>query len=150
MRFLGNIEAKMDQKGRVFLPSVFRKELQASGEERLVLRMDVHKQCIMLYPESAWNKRMDLMFANADEWDETEREVVRMYMKDVELLTLDGNGRILIPARYIVKASLNQAVRFIGMNETIEIWDAEKAEQPSLSEEVFAEKLKAIMGRTRE
>ena len=34
MRLLGNIEAKLDAKGRVFLPSVFRKQLQRS-EERL-------------------------------------------------------------------------------------------------------------------
>lgn len=33
MRFLGNIEAKVDAKGRVFLPVTFRKVLQASGEE---------------------------------------------------------------------------------------------------------------------
>ena len=31
MRFLGNIEAKTDVKGRVFLPAVFRKVLQAAG-----------------------------------------------------------------------------------------------------------------------
>ena len=37
MRFLGNIEAKLDVKGRAFLPAIFRKVLQAGGEERLVL-----------------------------------------------------------------------------------------------------------------
>ena len=40
MRFLGNIEAKTDAKGRAFLPAVFRKVLNASGEESLVLRKD--------------------------------------------------------------------------------------------------------------
>ena len=54
MRFLGNIEAKTDAKGRVFLPAVFRKQLQAASEERLVLRKDVHQQCLVLYPESVW------------------------------------------------------------------------------------------------
>lgn len=38
MRFLGNIEAKTDAKGRAFLPASFRKILQVSGEENLVLR----------------------------------------------------------------------------------------------------------------
>ena len=33
MRFLGNIEAKTDAKGRAFLPANFRKILQVSGEE---------------------------------------------------------------------------------------------------------------------
>ena len=37
MRFLGNIEAKTDAKGRAFLPVIFRKVLQASGEEKLYL-----------------------------------------------------------------------------------------------------------------
>ena len=41
MRFLGNVEAKTDAKGRAFLPAVFRKVLSASGEENLVLRKDV-------------------------------------------------------------------------------------------------------------
>ena len=47
MRFLGNIEAKTDAKGRAFLPAVFRKVLQASGEENLVLRKDIFQQCLV-------------------------------------------------------------------------------------------------------
>ena len=77
MRFLGNIEAKTDAKGRVFLPAVFRKELVTGGEERLVMRKDVHQRCLVLFPESAWNRRMDEMFRNADEWDELERQAIR-------------------------------------------------------------------------
>ena len=136
MRFIGNIEAKVDQKGRVFLPSVFRKELQASGEERLVMRMDVHQKCMVLYPESAWNQRMDQMFERADEWDALERQVVRRYMKDVELMTLDGSGRVLLPARYQAKAEIDQTVRFIGMKDSIEIWAAEKVDEPDLEDEL--------------
>ena len=34
IRFLGNIEAKTDTKGRVFIPAGFRKQLQAASEER--------------------------------------------------------------------------------------------------------------------
>ena len=49
MRFLGNIEAKMDTKGRAFLPATFRKVLQGGGDERLVLRKDVFQPCLVLY-----------------------------------------------------------------------------------------------------
>ena len=52
IRFLGNIEAKTDTKGRVFIPAGFRKQLQAASEERLVLRKDVFQDCLILYPES--------------------------------------------------------------------------------------------------
>ena len=54
IQFLGNIEAKIDAKGRVFIPATFRKQLQAVGEERLVLRKDVFQTCLVLYPERVW------------------------------------------------------------------------------------------------
>ena len=50
MRFLGNIEAKADSKGRVFLPAVFRKEIQQAEEVRLVMRKDVFEDCLVLFP----------------------------------------------------------------------------------------------------
>ncbi len=147
MRFLGNLESKTDAKGRVFLPSVFRKELMASGEESLVMCKDVHKRCLVLYPQSAWNRRMDEMFAKADEWDEQEADALRMFMSDVELLSLDGNGRLLIPRRYVEFACISQAVRFIGMNDRIELWAPEGLAAATLSKEQFADKLKTIMSR---
>ena len=58
MRFLGNIEAKADTKGRAFLPAVFRKVLQASGAENLVLRKDVFESCLVLYTECVWNEQL--------------------------------------------------------------------------------------------
>jgi len=36
-------------------------------------------------------------------------------------------------------------VRFIGMTDTIEIWAAEKVDEPFMSQQDFSEKLKAIM-----
>ena len=47
MRFLGNIEAKIDTKGRAFLPATFRKVLQGGGDERLVLRKDVFQSFLI-------------------------------------------------------------------------------------------------------
>ena len=46
IRFLGNIEAKADTKGRVFIPAIFRKQLQAASEERLIMRKDVFQDCL--------------------------------------------------------------------------------------------------------
>ena len=150
MRFLGNIEAKTDAKGRVFLPATFRKQLQLAGEELLVLRTDVHGKCLVLYPESAWTKRIDQISARVSEWDEGEQMVLREFMAEAEMLTLDGNGRFLISKRLLQAAEINQAVRFIGMNDTIEIWAQEKTEKPFLPQPEFANRLKAIMSKPQE
>ncbi|MBO4812159.1 MAG: cell division/cell wall cluster transcriptional repressor MraZ [Prevotella sp.] len=145
MRFLGNIEAKIDSKGRVFLPATFRKVLQASGEEMLVMRKDIHQDCLVLFPKTVWDARVDALMEHVNEWDDEGMMVVRQYMKEAEELTIDGNGRILIPRRYLDMVQVEQTVRLIGINNTIEIWAVEKAEKPFLSQAEFSAKLKALM-----
>ena len=131
----------------MFLPATFRKQLQVAGEEQLILRTDIHGKCLVLYPESAWNRRLDEISAKVSEWDEDEQMVLREFMAEAEMLTLDGNGRFLISKRLLQAAGIEQAVRFIGIKDTIEIWAAEKTEKPFLPQEEFASRLKAIMGK---
>ena len=145
MRFLGNIEAKADAKGRAFLPATFRKVLQTGGEERLVLRKDVFQTCLVLYPESVWNEQMDSMRQRLNRWNKTQQQVFRQFVSDVELVSLDGNGRFLIPKRFQRMANIEQEIRFIGMGDTIEIWSNREAEQQKMSAEDFGNALEELM-----
>ncbi|MCI6618397.1 MAG: division/cell wall cluster transcriptional repressor MraZ [Prevotella sp.] len=145
MRFLGNIEAKTDAKGRAFLPSVFRKVLQASGEENLVLRKDVFQACLVLYPESVWNDQMDSLRARLSRWNAVHQQIFRQFVSDVETLTLDGNGRFLIPKRYLKMTGIGQNVKFIGMGDTIEIWPNKEDDRPFMDTESFTQALEQIM-----
>ena len=145
MRFLGNIEAKADAKGRAFLPATFRKVLQAGGEERLVLRKDVFQTCLVLYPESVWNEQMDSMRQRLNRWNKAQQQVFRQFVSDVELVSLDGNGRFLIPKRFQRMVNIEQEIRFIGMGDTIEIWSNSEAEQQKMSAEDFENALEELM-----
>lgn len=145
MRFLGNIEAKADAKGRAFLPATFRKVLQTGGEERLVLRKDVFQTCLVLYPESVWNEQMDSMRQRLNRWNKTQQQVFRQFVSDVELVSLDGNGRFLIPKRFQRMANIEQEIRFIGMGDTNEIWSNNEAEQQKMSAEDFGNALEELM-----
>lgn len=145
MRFLGSIEAKTDTKGRAFLPAVFRKELQSSAGESLVLRKDVFQPCLVLYPESVWNEQTDLLRARLNRWDSSHQRIFRQFVSDAETVTLDSNGRFLIPRRYLQMAGINQAIKFIGMDDTIEIWSKENAEKPFMEPDEFGKALEGIM-----
>ena len=150
MRFLGNSEAKTDTKGRVFLPAIFRKQLQADAEECLIMRKDTYQNCLVLYPESAWNEQMNELRGRLNRWDPKHQMIFRQFVSDVEIINLDANGRFLIPKRYLKLANIEQDVRFIGMDTTIEIWAKEIADKPFLSAEDFEQGLKEIMGTNRE
>jgi len=145
MRFLGNIEAKTDSKGRAFLPASFRKVLQQASEENLIMRKDVFQSCLTLYPESVWNEQMDLLRKKLSRWNAKQQQIYRQFVMDVELLTLDGNGRFLIPKRYLKMANIQQAIKFIGMGDTIEIWSNDIEAQNMMSAEEFGSALEEIM-----
>ncbi len=147
MRFLGNIEAKTDAKGRAFLPAVFRKELQKAGEERLVMRKDVFQDCLVLYPESVWNSQLDELRQRLSRWQSASQQVYRQFVSDVEIVVLDGNGRFLIPKRYMKMAGIVQEVKFIGMGDTIEIWSKSMTEEPFMQAEDFKQALESLMGQ---
>lgn len=125
MRFLGNIEAKTDAKGRAFLPAQFRKVLAASGEDTLVLRQDVFENLLVIYPLSVWNKLMDDMRSRLSRWDRRQQMAYRTFVSSVVELAIDGSGRILIPRAFLDEAGIKQSIRFVGMGDTIEIWPAD-------------------------
>ena len=144
-RFLGNIEAKTDAKGRVFIPATFRKQLQATSEERLVLRKDVFQDCLVLYPESVWFQTQNELRRRLNKWNAQQQAVFRQFVSDAEVVMPDANGRILIPRRYLLMAGIQSDVRFIGMDETIEIWAKERADAPFMEAEDFSRALQEAL-----
>ena len=146
MRFLGNIDAKTDTKGRAFLPATFRKVLNASGEESLILRKDIFEPCLVLYPQSVWDQRMDALRKRLSRWNKYDQMIYRQFVTDVEIITLDNSGRFLIPKRYLKMVNIDQQIRFTGMDDCIEIWATGDSEQPFMSAEEFSKAMEETMG----
>ena len=118
----------MDDKGRVFFPAVFRRALQKEGDEALMIRRDVHQNCLVLYPKSVWEQQLDELRARLNRWNAQQQMVFRQFVAGVDELPIDGNGRILIPRRLIAQLGITTDVRFIGMDDTIELWPKAQAE----------------------
>lgn len=146
IQFLGNIEAKTDAKGRVFLPAVFRKQLQAVSEERLVLRKDVYQDCLVLYPERVWFETQEQLRLSLNRWNARQQMIFRQFVSDAEVVIPDANGRILLPKRYLLMAGIRSDVRFIGVDDTIEIWAKERADKPFMPAEEFGRALEELLG----
>lgn len=145
MQFLGNIEAKTDAKGRIFVPAVFRKRLQSEGEEFLVLRKDIFQNCLVLYPGSVWENEIEQLRSRLSRWNKDQQQIFRQFVLDAERIELDASGRILIPKRYLQMADIDVDVRFLGVDETIEIWAKGRLEQPLISPDEFSEKIQELM-----
>ncbi|SCD19334.1 cell division protein MraZ [Proteiniphilum saccharofermentans] len=145
LQFLGNMEAKADAKGRIFVPAIFRKRLQSEGEEFLVLRKDIFQECLVLYPGSVWEKEIETLRGRLNKWNKEQQQIFRQFVLDAERLEMDANGRILISKRYLQMVSIESDVRFLGVDDTIEIWAKEKLEKPLVDPDEFSLKLQQLM-----
>lgn len=146
VRFIGNIDAKMDEKGRVFFPAVFRRILQKDGDEALMVRKDVHQNCLVLYPKSVWNQILDDMRSRLNRWNSKQQMMLRQFVAGVDELVIDGNGRILIPKRLQQQINLQPGVRFIGMDDIIELWSQSEADSLLDNAAELGENLEQLLG----
>lgn len=145
MRFTGTIHARLDAKGRVFFPSAYRKAL-GGGEARFVLKRDVYQPCLVVYPYDVWEQEVGELQARLNRWNPAESMLLRQFLSDVEVFSLDANGRFLIPKRF-KETGIRQEVAFVGLDDRIEVWDKAVLEKAFLDADAFKSGLQEIMTR---
>jgi len=145
MRFIGDFSAKADAKGRVFLPASFRKVLDAEKETRLILRTDLFQHCLVLYPESLWNDMLDELQTKLNRWNGRHQHLLRQFLEDAEVVELDRNGRFLINKRKLKFAGIGQDVRFLAVDDHIEVWNKSQFESVLKDTSNLGEDLQDIM-----
>ena len=120
--FLGAFEHQMDEKGRIALPSAFRKE--AEGDP-LVLMHGWDDAHLTLLPNPVWLQVLERL-REVRRTDETMANSVRRLLARAAEVTPDKQGRILVPAPLQAAASLQGAVILHGNIDRVEIWSPER------------------------
>ena len=144
--FIGKYDAKADVKGRIFIPSTYRKLLPEGKKDRLVMRKDADKDCLIVYPEPIWNKKVEELKNSLDEWDADDQMLLAQFVSDAEWLDIDSQGRVLISKKYLQQIGIeNNEVLFVGMIDRFAVWGKQRYESNKLSAADFASKLKEKM-----
>lgn len=140
---IGNIEAKVDAKGRAFVPAQFRRQLQ--DETKFILRKGLFHDCLVLYTEQAWNDIISVLRNNLSRWNRREEQISRQFVAEADRIELEENGRMLIPKRYIDALSIEKDIRFVGADTVIEIWPINKVENTFIDADNFALEIENLM-----
>jgi MraZ protein len=148
MRFSANIDAKVDAKNRVFVPAVFRKVLLAEREQVLYLRKDIYRNCIIVYPESVWEEELSILRSHLNKWNSEEQDLYRQFMFEAEAVELDGSGRMLLSKKLLALVGMETDVRFVGVDNTIELWPIKELEKPLVDPEHFKQRMQEIMTKS--
>lgn len=148
--FIGKYEAKSDVKGRVFIPSGYRKLLSMERNERIVIRKDPDNECIIFFPEEVWNKKVNELRSNLDEWNPEDQMILLRFTEDAEWLDIDSQGRVLLSKKNQQAICLeNSEVLFIGLVDRFAIWSKKHYEEVRMSPTDLATKLKEKMIRKK-
>ncbi len=146
--FIGNIEGRLDEKGRIFVPAGYRKILAEAESKRIVMRRDTDNECLMFYPEEVWNEKVEQLRQTLDEWDPEDQLILMQFMADAEYLEMDGQGRILLQKKNLETIGAQQDVLFVGMLNRFAVWAPETFAAKRLSQTELAARLRAKMKRT--
>ena len=116
---LGEHRYQLDPKGRISLPNRFR-EVLVDGVY-LTLGQD---GCLFGFTRDEWARRRAEMDARPIS-DADARAYGRVFTAFAEPVEVDGQGRLVIPARLRQKARLETEVVVNGAGHRLEIWNPE-------------------------
>lgn len=115
--FMGEFNCKIDNKGRITLPSKFREQLENTT---FVITRGLDN-CIDLYPMDRWNEKMKILEA-IKTTNKNQRTYARFLLSAATELEFDSQGRINIPQSLKTYSKIEKEVVVTGSNDKIEIW----------------------------
>lgn len=143
--FIGNIEARLDEKGRMFIPASYRRILAEEESKRVVMRRDPDNECIVIYPESVWNQRVEQLNTELDEWNPDDQMLLMQFVADAEYLEPDSQGRILLQKRNLQQIGATSDLLIVGMMNRFAVWDKETFLKKRIDQRQFASLLRERM-----
>ncbi|WP_025270156.1 division/cell wall cluster transcriptional repressor MraZ [Hippea sp. KM1] len=143
--FRGRFEYALDDKGRVKIPPKFKDILKDKHQNSLVLT--VFDECIYAYPYDVWEE-LERKAVNLPLTNKAARRFKRMFFSSAQDVSIDKQGRILIPSVLREDAAIEKDVVILGNLDHIEIWSKQKWDEESKalreSEEELAEEIEKL------
>ena len=146
--FFGRHTAKIDDKGRLVIPSAIKNVVPAD-QMMFVIRKDMYSDCLEMYTWQEWNNMSQAVRSKLDlAFNDEHIRYWRTYMSNTAHVNPDAKlGRISIPKELLEAAGITKDVVVLGVDYKVEIWAKEKIDGGCLSVEEFRQMGKKISGR---
>jgi len=150
MSFLtGEFECKLDNKGRMMVPSGLKKKLPEAESEGLVINRGFEKY-LVVYTQKQWNEKLTELSSKLNEYDEEDMDYLRYFMRGATELSLDAAGRVNLPQFLLNHAEIKSDAVISLLINRIEIWSAEKHLEKMNKEPKDFKQFAAKMGKGKE
>lgn len=122
--FLSTFTNKIDAKGRVSVPAQFRNALSHQDFSGIVVYESFINECVEGCDIDRIKKLSDSI-DNLDPFSEERDAFATTILGGAIQLTIDGDGRVVLPEELITKNNIKKQALFVGKGPTFEIWNPE-------------------------
>lgn len=119
--FLATHVNKLDRKGRLSVPASFRHHLMWQDSPQFIAFRSHRYQAI----ECCTMARLQQLSDSVDQlalFSETQDDLAATIFADVYQISIDGDGRMILPQPFIEYANLVDQAAFVGCGATFQIW----------------------------
>lgn len=136
--FRGSAPAKIDDKGRLKVPTTFRRVLEEHHGRELFIT-SVVGDSVLLYPLDVWEE-FEQRLAALPSTDRTRRRYLERVAYFGQQAQLDSQGRVVVPQLLRESADMTGEVVVAGRLDHLEVWNHERLlarfrEQPFTDED---------------
>lgn len=145
-QFLGEFECRLDDKGRLRLPSDLLRQMSGAEKMGFVVNRGF-ENCLVMYPKAEWDK-LSAEINQLNMYVKENRDFVRYFFRGASELNLDASERVNFPKTLLDYISATKEVVLFAYFNRIEIWSKEMYEN-MLNEEPgdFAKLAEKVMGQ---
>jgi len=122
--FIGEYFYTLDNKGRVNIPAKFRKATAESADNTYIISRG-RDRCLYIYPLDVYENKIVNIIDKLSETDPLHRAYMSLLGAKSIDASLDKQGRISIPPKFLEYAGIKKDVQIVGAYNRIEIWDPE-------------------------
>jgi len=139
----GNYTARIDNKGRLKIPTAFRRHLEEKYTSAEVYVTSLTGECARLYPLAEWES-IEQRLALLPSMDPARRKFLDRTNYYGQQAEIDAQGRVLIHPLLRKSAGVVGDVAVLGYLTYLEVWELERFEQRLLSDPYTEEDEAAI------
>lgn len=145
--FRGNNPAKVDDKGRLKIPSGFKTLLDAANVTQLYIT-STDGRSAEIWPLPEWEKQ-EKQLAEQSTLDDAVQKYLNLTSYYGQQVEMDNQARVVLPQKLRDKGKLNAEVVVLGKLIYLEVQNEKEFEERVLASELTAEERKAVAAITR-
>ena len=139
----GNYTARVDEKGRLKIPTAFRRYIEEKYSTAEVYVTSLTGECARLYPLPEWES-IEQRLALLPSMDPARRKFLDRTNYYGQQASVDNQGRVLVHPLLRKAAGIAGDVAVLGYLTYLEVWELERFEQRLLSDPYTEEDEAAI------